>query len=81
MSMVRLRVSAYEGSWLEVWKKFTEPGEPGESLRPFYESMETQLVSEGRSVGTGMVSGAQEMEIKSGKSPGIHLLKNCSMEF
>ncbi|CAK9014384.1 Hypothetical protein SCF082_LOCUS12308 [Durusdinium trenchii] len=41
-----------------VWKKFTEPGEPGESLRPYYESMEMQLLAEGRMVGTGMVIAA-----------------------
>eukprot|EP00913_Durusdinium_trenchii_P021407 g20119.t1 len=42
----------------QVWKKFTEPGEPGESLRPYYESMEMQLLAEGRMVGTGMVIAA-----------------------
>eukprot|EP00438_Fugacium_kawagutii_P033099 Skav229612 [mRNA] locus=scaffold510:303539:304660:- [translate_table: standard] len=40
---------------LEVWKKFTEPGQPGELLRPQYENMAAQLQSPGRMVGTGMV--------------------------
>ena len=43
----------------QVWKKFTEPGEPGELLRPHYENMAAQLEMQGRMVGTGMVSDPQ----------------------
>ena len=43
----------------QVWKKFTEPGEPGELLRPHYENMAAQLQMQGRMVGTGMVSDPQ----------------------
>ncbi|CAL1139656.1 unnamed protein product [Cladocopium goreaui] len=42
----------------QVWKKFTEPGEPGELLRPHYENMAAQLQMQGRMVGTGMVIAA-----------------------
>eukprot|EP00439_Symbiodinium_sp_Y106_P020047 s3172_g2.t1 len=39
----------------QIWKKFTEPGEPGEALRPFYEQLQDALKGEGRMVGTKMV--------------------------
>ncbi len=44
-----------------MWKKFTEPGEPGELLRPHYESMAAHLLDQGRMVGTGMVSEPQNL--------------------
>lgn len=39
----------------QIWKKFTDPGEPGEALRPFYEQLQDALKGEGRMVGTKMV--------------------------
>lgn len=46
-----------------MWKKFTEPGQPGEQLRPQYENMAAQLQTPGRMVGTGMVLDPQECQL------------------
>ncbi|CAJ1445899.1 unnamed protein product [Effrenium voratum] len=41
----------------QMWKKFTEPGQPGEELRPFYQQLESSLAGH-RMVGTNMVIAA-----------------------